>query len=110
MKKFVMVLALISSASAIAQILPKQCPNPAKPTIETHEPKVAHKNKFAIVRVYGETARSLYSQVAGDETVITESGKDLIIKSQGEIHCFRQFKTIKKQVCNIFECEIGAIQ
>lgn len=107
MKKMITLLVLLSSINAFSEGLPKQCPEPAKSYIEHKEVKG---KTFDIVHVFGETARDVYSELSGDETNTTENGKDLTIKSQGNIDCFRQYKTKNKAPCAVYECELGVLQ
>lgn len=105
MNQLLMGLLFFGSISAFAGELPKVCTH-----LQTKKSFIEHKvhdgKKMEIVHLFGNSARDIYSDVAGDETWITEKGEEIVIKSEKNMDCFRQNRENNKEACAIYECEI----
>lgn len=105
MKKLLFGFITLGSISVFAVDLPKQCSISLR-TKAYIQQKENHGHKMDIVHIFGDAAKDIYAEITGDETWVTENGKEYVIKSQGNINCFREDRTKKGEVCAIYECEI----
>lgn len=109
MKKTMIGLALSMSLPAFATNFPAQCSGTSPKNYIEHTTNIKG-SKIDLIHVFGNAARELYVSLDGDQTWITEKGKELVIVSQvllnGEINCYRVDRIKNNKVCADYECEI----